>query len=1103
MQLTEKDIEIFVKAVLRIQKKYVDFQELDLHFQYDVFTDIVSALAEGEGLIFNTSFAEISYIGIKYKLRKELIFDMHIFRKENENPKTSIDENTRFLLGQYLIRELILLISNNQFYSKLKAFTRPEFSFKTREVVKKTIYGRYNVVGKRNSEEYVLIDQDEPTGEIFMRVDNLDSFKNSIEYLDEKISSNELPISISLIYIDYDIEGIISPQIMIINPDYLVDVTTVAECFKPYGGNAKYYLLNKFSSDKLSKHITIGNIVNRFLDILINNPDTEFNDLLGKIFHFDPIIFTLMSDSEIKSTLDTLRLHFQNIKKVVTEDLKNLYLNVDNCILEPSFYAPLFGLQGRLDIFHKESNSNDAAIIELKSGKIFMPNTYGLNTNHYTQTLLYEILVRSSYDFKVKPINFILYSSIETNAVRFAPTLSIQQKEALSIRNDIIITEELLASGKENNFVQNRLKQDLFPAANGFILRDLKEMENTFESLDDIEKEYFELFASFVSKEQYYSKTGYNYSGQMQGQSSLWLLDNQTKIENFSILTHMKIVSIDHENDTTAIFEKSEFSNELVNFRNGDIVLFYPTDSKKDHFIESRINKSTIIDIQPDRIVLKLRTSIKNNDINVFNQYWNIEHDFLDSGFSKLYRSLTAFCSLPREYRQLILTTRSPERPDITNQSHVYDGLTVKQSVMVDRIVNSKDYFLLWGPPGTGKTSKILKESVNQLLKNGENILLLAYTNRAVDEICEAIESISEDMNQKYIRIGSRFSSDSRYHKNLFDNIVSEKKTRAELKYTIESSPVFVATVSSMMGKEELFLLKKFDTIIVDEASQLLEPMLVSILVNAKKFVLVGDHKQLPAVVTQDTKMNEVNSNLLNSIGLRNTSDSLFERLFNRAQENSWDWVYGMLHEQGRMHRSIMNFPNAKYYFGELTTIEGISRLNTKRELKHSDNIQKILIENRLVYLPSAIEENDLAKINNNEARNITKVVQDLIEIYRLNNLELNTDSIGIITTFRAQIAAIKHALKEVDINLDFITVDTVERFQGSARDIIIYSMAVNNEARLKQILNADKDGLDRKLNVVITRAKEHFIWTGNQNIIRTNALYSSLLEESFKIENL
>jgi DNA replication ATP-dependent helicase Dna2 len=1103
MHILEKDIELFVKAVLRIQKKYTEFQELDLHFQYDVFHNIVSALAEGEGLIFNTSFAEISYIGIKYKLRKELIFDMHIFRKENENPKTSLDEKTRFLLGQYLIRELILLISNNQFYSKLKAFTRPEFSFKTREVVKKSIYGRYNVVGKRNSEEFILIDQDEPTAEIFMRIDNLDSFKNSIEYLDEKVSLNELPVSISLIYIDYDIEGIISPQILIINPDYLVDVTTVAECFKPYGGNAKYYLLNKFSSDKLSKHITIGNIVNRFLDILINNPDTEFNDLLGKLFHFDPIIFTLMSDVEIKSTLDTLRLHFQNIRKVVTEDMKNLYIDVDNCILEPSFYAPLFGLQGRLDVFHKESNSNDAAIIELKSGKLFMPNTYGLNTNHYTQTLLYEILVRSSYDFKVKPINFILYSSIETNAVRFAPTLSIQQKEALSIRNDIIITEELLASGKENNFVQERLKQELFPAANGFILRDLKEMENTFESLDEIEKEYFELFASFISKEQYYSKTGYNYSGQMQGQSSLWLIDNQSKIDNFSILTHMKIVSIDHENENTAVFTKSEFSNELVNFRKGDIVLFYPTDSKKDHFIESRINKSTLIDIQPDKIVVKLRTSIKNKDLDVFNQYWNIEHDFLDSGFSKLYRSLTDFCRLPKEYRQLILTTKAPERSEYISGRNVYDGLTIKQSELVDRIVSSKDYFLLWGPPGTGKTSKILRESVNQLHQNGENILLLAYTNRAVDEICEAIENIKSDMTQNYIRIGSRFSCDSRYHKNLFDNIVAEKKTRVDFKHTIENTKVFVATVSSMMGKEELFLLKKFDTIIVDEASQLLEPMLISILVNAKRFVLIGDHKQLPAVVTQDTQLNDVNSNLLNSIGIRNTSDSLFERLFTRAQENGWDWIYGMLNEQGRMHREIMNFPNLKYYFGQLTTIDGIPRLNKTRNLINNNDIQKILIENRIIFLPSVIEENDLAKINNDEAQKIVKIVKDWIEIYRMNDLELSLDSIGIITTFRAQIAAIKHALKELDINLDLITVDTVERFQGSARDIIIYSMAVNNESRIKQILNPDKDGLDRKLNVVITRAKEHFIWTGNQNIIKTNDLYSSLLEESYMLQDL
>ena len=65
------------------------------------------------------------------------------------------------------------------------------------------------------------------------------------------------------------------------------------------------------------------------------------------------------------------------------------------------------------------------------------------------------------------------------------------------------------------------------------------------------------------------------------------------------------------------------------------------------------------------------------------------------------------------------------------------------QVTLLKRMISAKDYFLLWGPPGTGKTSVMLKNLVKYLHQNTkENILLLAYTNRAVDEICEAIISI-------------------------------------------------------------------------------------------------------------------------------------------------------------------------------------------------------------------------------------------------------------------------------------------------------------------------------------------------------------------------
>ncbi|MEZ4908173.1 MAG: ATP-dependent helicase [Saprospiraceae bacterium] len=1054
-----------------------------------------------EGLVFNTLFSEISYIGIKHKLKKELIYDLHIYRKDNENKKRELSDYVRFELGQYLLKELIELSYEGKIPKGLDLIKRPEFDIKKREVIKKNLYARYSIVGKRNSEEFILTDPDNPGNEVYMRTDNLESSKNTVDYLDEKVEAGELPVNISLVYIDVDSDGILSPQILVLNPDYLIDVTTVAECFKPMGGHFKYYFLNKFSTTSFSKYITIGNAVNNFFDILIENPETEFDSLIKDLFYFDPLVFCIKSDAELIETIKTLRQHFNNIKRVIVEDFKNIYLEVDNCILEPSFYSPIFGLQGRLDVFHRPGNSTNAAIVELKSGKLFMPNTYGLNTNHYTQTLLYELLIRSSFDFKVKPLNFILYSAIDVNAVRFAPTISFQQKEAISVRNDIVILEEKLSRGNQEHFVINSISTDRFPSASGFILKDLQEYENVFSKLDDIDKDYFEIFASFISREQFLSKTGYNYGGQSSGQSTLWLLDDEAKIENFSIFRNMNLLSFSDDKEKIAVFEKSEDTNELVNFRVGDIVLFYPTDSKRDFFIESQIYKSTIISISDDKLILKLRTGINRNNDDIFNVKWNIEHDFLDSGFNKLYKSLMTFCTKEPYFRKLILTEQAPKTPENVIEPISYPGLTISQAEIVNRILASNDYFLLWGPPGTGKTSKIIRESVNQMVNNGENILLLAYTNRAVDELCEALEIISDDFKTNYIRVGSRYSSKSSYHENLFDNIVRKFATRSALLKKIESTPVIVATVSSMMGKEELFYLKKFDTIIVDEASQLLEPMLVNLLSYGARFVLVGDHMQLPAVVTQKASSNKIKNSRLNDIGLNYTSDSLFDRMFYRAQEQNWDWAYGMLNEQGRMHEDIMKFSNEVYYDNKLRVIQGIPRLIRDRKLLTENALQTKLASCRLIFIESEPENNELVKINMSEAQNVKEVIRQWIEIYKQNNMELTPESIGVITTFRAQIAAIKNALSDMDIDFELITVDTVERYQGSARDIIIFSMSVNSITRFNQIINPDKNGLDRKLNVVITRTKEHFIWLGNRNIIAENENYSKLLNMSDVME--
>ena len=1099
--LSKKECDSYLKSLHQMAGTAISEKAGFIDYQYDIFCGLISKLTSGEGLVFNTVFARISYLGIKFKLKKNLLNDLHIYRKEYDKRK-EIPVELLFDIGNYVIRELLKLTGIKHFEQNLTVISRPEFEIRKKEIVKKKLHGRYNLLSRKNSEEYIVIDDDDPTIELVMRVDALDAFRNTIEHLNQKIEKGDVPVIISLVYIDIDADGILMPQMIILQPDYLVDVTAIAECFKPFGGHSKYYLLNKLSLDPYSIHITIGNIVNFFLDEVITNPDIRFEDLLNEIFQLDPVQFALMQDTELKSMIKTLQIHFDNIKRVISEDFKNIYLDIEKCILEPSFYSPVFGLQGRLDVFHKNNKSNEAAIIELKSGKLFMPNVYGLNTNHYTQTLLYELMIRSVYNFDLKPINFILYSALDKNNIRFAPTISAQQKEAISIRNDIVEMEDKIINSRNSDAIFSILHHDNFPGAAGFISRDLEKIHEIINGMSDTEKAYYGHFASFIAREQKYAKTGYYREGITTGQSTLWLLNETQKSDQFSLLQQLRLVDYSADVNSIAILEKTSNTNELANFRKGDIVLLYPSNLKNNGQIESQIFKCTITDLLSDRIIIKLRTRLRNLQFESQNTLWNLEHDYLDTGFARMHTGLIKFFSFPKEKRDIILTVKPPAINDDVSMPAIENELTVKQQEMVEKIVSCRDYFLLWGPPGTGKTSKIIRTTVEKLLAKNENIMLVAYTNRAVDELCEAVESISGDPAVRYIRIGSRYSCDEKYHNKLLDSHVRNLKTRSKLKDLISETPVFISTVSSLQGKEEIFRIKKFDTIIVDEASQLLEPMIISILPNFSRFILVGDHMQLPAVVSQSKETTLVDNKDLNSIGLTDLSNSLFERMFTRAIENKWDWAYGMLDEQGRMHQTIMKFPNSVFYGDKLKTMDHLGRLNVKRILLPENDLQKILSEQRMVYIPSKTRKSEIfAKNNEDEADKIVKLIKEWIEIYKVNGLELMSDSLGVITTFRAQIATIKNKLLKAGIDTEKISIDTVERYQGSARDIIIYSMSVNSVPRFEQIINSDKNDLDRKLNVVITRAKEHFIILGNEEILKSNKLYRQLIGEAWRVE--
>jgi len=168
------------------------------------------------------------------------------------------------------------------------------------------------------------------------------------------------------------------------------------------------------------------------LDELMTNPDAEFKELFPKVFGLFPLRFAMMSDGQVKEIMIKSKGHFLVIKRMVKSDFAKSDIDRERCYLEPTFYSAEYGLQGRLDAFH---HSEKPAIIELKSGKAYMPNLYGLSNNHFTQTLLYDLLIKTTFNNKLKPTNYILYSSSAEKPLRFAPVVKAQQFEAMQIRN--------------------------------------------------------------------------------------------------------------------------------------------------------------------------------------------------------------------------------------------------------------------------------------------------------------------------------------------------------------------------------------------------------------------------------------------------------------------------------------------------------------------------------------------------------------------------------------------------------------------------------------------------------------------------------------------
>ncbi len=392
----------------------------------------------------------------------------------------------------------------------------------------------------------------------------------------------------------------------------------------------------------------------------------------------------------------------------------------------------------------------------------------------------------------------------------------------------------------------------------------------------------------------------------------------------------------------------------------------------------------------------------------------------------------------------------------------------------------SDTYHLIQGPPGSGKT-RVMSRLIRQCLDNGERVLLSCPTNIALDQTLSGLIDLG---SVRFIRIGPKVSCSDflvsklgqKGNRAYFVEDVVRKygNIRKSVEY-INDCGLIAATCHQVMS-HPAFLSQRFDRVVLDEAGQVDEPSALGVIALGPKFVLGGDHQQLPPIAnSSDTQENPADR-----WGLER---SLFERLFLTGPESN----ISRLPIQYRMNETIQDIVSQLFYDGMLAPAECVAkrRLSLDGYCAEGSLMAEIIdpdIPVVFVDTPGA----GAGKANLDEADAAASITGALV----LGGVPMN--QIGIITPYRAQQALIRERMTDLGIYDPSITINTVDRFQGGEREVIILSLS-----RSDNVTSFLAD--EKRLNVSLSRARSKLILIGHRANLEKNNLFESILSSAHK----
>lgn len=767
--------------------------------------------------------------------------------------------------------------------------------------------------------------------------------------------------------------------------------------------------------------------------------------------------------------------------------------------IEETIWSPMFGLNGKIDVTieatikYGSNKSTKLMPLEIKTGREHI--------SHHAQSALYTLLFKDRYEIDL--VSFLLVytkekltkeEEIGRNDLKSLVNLRNQFTEFFKL-NTRSLPNLLQLSICDRCEIQqacmtiNYLSEGGTGEDSGIGPEDYSLL---VEHLSEDHKHFYNTWDTVITKEE---------GSMSRRKCELWLMSSKEREETNGMCLSNLVVSDSSKGEHhwyEYTFRRSETSKlQNRSFQLGQL-------SKNDRVIISSENghyaltQGYIIKLRPDFIVISAMRKLSPPS-KVTGRYrdnpsapgleFRIDKDemFYGMGLAR-FNILNLFLADGDLKRRKILIEN--KNPQFTNEEFHYEApnyLNIDQVTAIEKVLLADDFALILGMPGSGKTT-VIAELIKYLVKNGKSVVLTSYTHSAVDNILLKLV----DCGIGILRIGSPSKVHRDIQKFLPTNILDyEDFERTYLQ------PQVVASTCLGIDDIAFSLGRKFDYCILDEASQVTMPVSLGPLRFCEKFVLVGDHHQLPPLVqNQDVQVR------------RYLSTSLFKTLGDLYPDSVASLTF-----QFRMCEDIMLLSNTLVYENRLKCG---SPAVANRFLKIPEPSKVLLL---LSSSPSSEQEQWMNRIldrdskvvflNHDDIPGYETCIGDKIEneteanlifqiVDALTTCGVAELSIGVMALYRSQLRLLLRGLSDKS-DIECLTAD---QFQGRDKDCVVISLVRSNkELKLGDLLKEW-----RRINVAITRSKSKLIILGSAAMMKsveTLSKVTSLLEQKNWIYNL